>query len=494
MTARLGESSAAGGAGSVRFSSAAGRWVLAAAVLGSGVASLDATVVNVALPRLGQDLHADLAGLQWVVTAYTLTLASLILLGGALGDRFGRRRVFCLGLVWFGVASAACAAAPSIGFLVGARLVQGVGGALLTPGSLALLSAAFHPADRARAIGARSGLGGVTTAIGPFVGGWLTGAASWRWIFVLNLPLIAVVLVLAVRHVPESRDPTATGRVDVAGAVLGAGGLALTTYALIEQRGDIGAVGVITLIAFVVVEARLLHPMLPPGIFRNRQFSAANGLTFVVYGALGMVLFLVGLVLQSALGYSPLEAGASLLPITLVMLVFSARSGALAQRIGPRLQLTAGPLVVAAGMVLLTRIQPGGTYATTVLPAVTAFGIGLAITVAPLTATVLAAADVRHAGVASGVNNAVARAAGLLAVAAIPLLTGLDRSAAVTASSLVHGFHVACLIGAAACAVGGAVGFVAISNAVLDTEAEPAEPCFHCPLDATPLAVTSSPR
>ena len=479
----------------VRFSSPAGRWVLAATVLGSGVASLDATVVNVALPRLGQDLNADFAGLQWVITAYTLTLASLILLGGALGDRFGRRRVFCFGLVWFAVASAACAAAPTIGVLIAARLVQGVGGALLTPGSLALLSAAFHPADRARAIGAWSGLGGVTTAIGPFVGGWLTGAASWRWIFLLNLPLIAAVLAIAVRHVPESHDPTATGRIDGGGAVLGAGGLALTTYALIEQQGVIGVVGVVALVTFVVVEARTLHPMLPPGIFRNRQFSAANGLTFVVYGALGMVLFLVGLVLQTALGYSPIQAGASLLPITLIMLLFSARSGALAQRIGPRLQLSVGPVVVGAGMVLLTRIEPGATYATTVLPAVVLFGIGLALTVAPLTATVLAAADVRHAGVASGVNNAVARSAGLLAVAAIPLLTGLNPAAGIDPVALVDGFHTASLIGAAACALGGLVGLLAISNSVLSADGTAqAEPCFHCPLDATPLAVTEADR
>ncbi len=298
----------------------------------------------------------------------------------------------------------------------------------------------------------------------------------------LNLPLIAVVLAIAVRHVPESHDPTATGRIDVTGAVLGAGGLALTTYALIVQQGVLGVAGVAALTSFVVVEARTLRPMLPPAIFRNRQFSAANALTFVVYGALGMVLFLVGLVLQVALGYSPFEAGASLLPITMIMLAFSARSGALAQRIGPRLQLSVGPLVVGAAMVALTRIEPGASYGATVLPALVLFGVGLAITVAPLTATVLAAADVRHAGVASGVNNAVARTAGLLAVAAIPLLTGLDAAGTVSPSDLVDGFHTACLVGAAGCALGALVGLLAISNDVLvTTVAEPGRTVLPLP-------------
>jgi EmrB/QacA subfamily drug resistance transporter len=485
----------------VRFESAAGRWVLAAAVLGSGVVSLDATVVNVALPRIGADLGTDFAGLQWVITGYTLSLASLILLGGALGDRFGRRLVFCVGLVWFAIASALCALAPNVGVLTVARLLQGIGGALLTPGSLALISASFHPEDRARAIGAWSGLGGFTTAVGPFLGGWLT-ALSWRWIFTINVPLAAAVVLIAVRHVPESLDPDADGTIDLKGAIAGSVGLAATTYGLIEQVLPVGLFGIAALVAFVVIEAREAHPMLPVSIFANRQFSATNGLTFVVYGALGMVLFLVGLVLQEALGYSPLEAGASLLPITVIMLLLSARSGAIAQRIGPRRQLTVGPLVVGAGMVLLGRIQPGVSYAAGVLPGVVVFGLGLACTVAPLTSTVLGAAEERHAGVASGVNNAVARAAGLLAVAAVPFITGFDPAQAIGASELVAGFHRATLAGALACAAGALVALVAITDRVQTAQpveepaaptpvAEPAAgtPCYHCGLDAAPLVV-----
>ena len=480
----------------VRFETPAGRWVLAATVLGSGVASLDATVVNLALPHLAENLDADFAGLQWVVTSYTLSLASLILLGGALGDRFGRRRVFSIGLAWFAVASLLCAVAPTIAVLTAARLLQGVGGALLVPGSLAIISASFHPDDRSRAIGAWSGLGGVTMAVGPFLGGWIV-AASWRYIFLLNLPLIAAVLAITLRHVPETRDPDAAGPIDAWGAVTGAGGLAAMTFALIQQDARIGALGAVLLVTFVVVELREAHPMLPMSVFRNRQFSAANAVTLVIYGALSMVMFLVGLVLQTALGYSPLAAGASLLPVTIIMLVLSARSGALAGRIGPRLQMAIGPCIVAAGMALMVRIAPGVGYADAVLPAVMVFGLGLAATVAPLTSTVLAAADARHAGVASGVNNAVARTAGLLAVAAVPLITGFDPNTSVDAAALVDGFHRAALVGAIACVVGGALAALLIANDVLrpaapaTIEPDTAEvPCFHCGVDATPLVTT----
>ena len=283
----------------VGFGSAAGRWVLLASILGSGPAGIDATVVNVALPAIGEDLDADFAALQWTVTAYTLTLASFILLGGALGDRYGRRRVFVIGVVWFAVASLLCGLAPNAPLLIAARALQGVGGALLTPGSLAMIQASFVPADRARAIGAWSGLGGVATAIGPFLGGWLVQSASWRWVFLINLPLAALVVVVTRRHVPETRDPASAGRPDLPGAVLGALALAGVTYALIQAPKDglttvvllLAVVGVLSAIAFVVAERRQKHPMLPLDIFASKQFSAANAVTFVIYGAFSVAMF-----------------------------------------------------------------------------------------------------------------------------------------------------------------------------------------------------------
>ena len=368
----------------VRFGTATGRWVLIGTVLGSGIASLDATVVNVALPRLGDDLDADFAGLQWVINGYTLTLAALILVGGALGDRFGRRRIFGIGVVWFALASLLCGLAPDITTLVIARMLQGVGGALLTPGSLAIIQASFHPDDRARAIGAWSGLGGVTTAIGPFVGGYLVDVASWRWIFLLNLPLSALVLWVTARHVPESRSPASGERLDWPGALLGAIGLAGTTWGLIERSWPIGVAGLLVLIVFVAVEARQRAAMLPLAIFRSRQFSATNLTTLFVYAGLAMVFFMLGLVLQLALGYSPVEAGAATFPITAIMLAFSSSAGALAQRIGPRWPMTIGPLAIACGLLLMIRIEPGRSYAAAVLPGVLVFACGLALTVAPL--------------------------------------------------------------------------------------------------------------
>lgn len=476
----------------LRLATPRGRWVLAGTVLGSGVVSLDATVVNIALPRLADGLDTDFAGMQWVVNGYTLTLAALILVGGALGDRFGRRRIFALGVAWFAIASLLCGIAPNVQTLVVARMLQGVGGALLTPGSLAIIQASFHPDDRARAIGAWSGLGGVTTAIGPFAGGWLIDVASWRWIFLVNLPLSAFVLWIAARHIPESKSPDEPGPLDIPGVVLGAAGLALTTWGLIDRSWVLGGAGIAALVAFVVAEWRKRQPMLPLGIFRSRQFSAANLSTLFVYAGLGMVFFMLGLVLQEALGYSPLEAGAASFPVTALMLVFSARSGALAQKIGPRWQMTIGPLVIAAGMVLMTRIDAGASYVTGVLPAVLVFGAGLSILVAPLTATVLAAADSQHSGIASGVNNAVARVGGLLAVAAIPVIAGFDPTGDVDPSVLVDGFHTAALGAAALTAIGAAVSFAAIradTLAAAPGDAAPAEPTFHCAADAPPLQV-----
>lgn len=459
--------------GQLRLASAQGRWVLTAAVLGSGVVLLDSTVVNVALPVLGRDLDADFAGLQWTVNGYLLSLAALILLGGSLGDRFGRRRLFVVGTVWFGVASLLCGLAPDVRTLVAARVLQGVGGALLTPGSLALLQSSFARADRGRAIGAWSGLGSVAAALGPLLGG-LVVEVSWRWVFLLNVPLCAAVVLVALRHVPESRDPDAARSVDVAGAVLGALGLAGITYGLIALGEDgptavVGAAGgggVLLLAAFVVVERRLREPLLPTGIFASRQFTAVNLVTFAVYAALSAFFLLVVVHLQVVAGYSPLASGIALVPVTLSMALLSSRSGALAARRGPRLQMTAGPLLMALAVLLLSRTGPGASYVVDVLPGVLLFGLGLATTVAPLTTTVLAAAPDRHAGLASGVNNAVARTAGLLAVAVIPVAAGIGGTDYQDAALFAPGFRTAAHLMAGLLVVGGLLAATTVRDEV----------------------------
>ena len=496
--------SAAGAAPGLRFSTAAARWVLAATVLGSGIAALDATVVGIALPAIGRDFHASVASMQWVVDGYTLPLAGLLLLGGALGDAHGRRRVFVTGTIWFALASLACGLAPDAGFLIAARALQGAGAALLTPGSLAILQASFAPGDRAKAIGAWSGLGGVATAAGPFLGGWLIGAVSWRLVFFINLPVAAAVVVIALRHVPESHAPGAQPPLDVAGAVTISLALAGLTYGLIAAANDgwtspvvLGCLlaGAVLFAAFCAVEARSDHPMLPLGLFRVRQFSSANAVTFVVYGALGGALFLVPVVLQDVSGYSPLEAGVALLPLTAIMLLLSAPSAALSARIGPRLQMSAGPLVIAVGLVLFTRVQGDGDYLTQVLPAVLVLGFGLAINVAPLTATALSAAPAEHAGIASAVNNDVARSASLIAVAVLPALAGLTGDAYLHPAVLSHGFHVAMLISAVAAAAGGILAAATIRNPARQDQPAAGPPpkdagalqYRSCPLDAPPL-------
>jgi len=456
------------------------------------MAMLDATVVNVALAPIGKDFGAQVDGLQWVLTAYLVTLSSLILIGGSLGDRYGRRRIFLLGAAWFTVASVGCAVAPNLPVLIIARAVQGVGGALLVPGSLAIIEASFAPDDRGRAIGMWSGLGGVATAIGPLVGGWLVDAVSWRLIFVLNVPL-AVVVALGSRHVPESRDPAAAPRIDVAGAALVAIGLAAVTYALIDgPTGNvdvavvIGVVGAVALVGFVVVERRTRYPMLPLTLFSSRQFTVANLVTFLVYAALSGVLFLVVVDLEQVLGDSPFVAGAATLPITIIMLCLSSRAGALSQRIGPRLPMTVGPLVMAVGLVLLVRVAPGSGYFADVMPALVVFALGLALTVAPLTTTVLGAVDVGRAGVASGVNNAVARVGGLVAVAVLPPLAGLTGSAYLQPARFSDGFHTAVLVGAGLCAAGGLVAAAGIRNPPRRAGAEDRQ-AVSCPVDAPPL-------
>lgn len=470
--------------GRLRLGSATGRWVLLTTVLGSGMALLDSTVVNVALPALGTALHADMAGLQWTVNAYTLTLAGLILLGGSLGDRYGRRRIFLVGVGWFAVASALCGLAPTVEALIAARALQGVGGALLTPGSLAIIQASFAREDRPRAIGAWSGLGGVAAAVGPLLGGWLVQTLGWRWVFLINVPLAALVVAVAVRHVPESRDPEAGGRFDVLGAALAALALAGITYGLIGPRPVPLAIGALLGAGFVRLEIRRSPAALVPvGLFASKVFTAVNVVTFVMYAAMGVVFFLLVVQLQVSAGLSPPAAGAAMIPVTILMLLLSSAAGELAKRIGPRLPMTAGILTCAVALLLMSRIGAGSSYWTGVLPAAALFGLGLSAAVAPLTATVLATADERYAGVASGVNNAVARTGGLFAVAAIPPLTGLTGDAFGSPAVFTAGFRGAMLIAAAMMGVAALITFLTIRENVLGA----ARPHPSCPVAAPPL-------
>jgi EmrB/QacA subfamily drug resistance transporter len=452
----------------VRYGTTAGRWLIAATVAGSAMAFLDATVVNVALPHISEDLGGGLAGQQWTLDAYLVTLTSMLLLGGSLGDLYGRRRVFVLGLVGFSGASLLCGLAPTIGVLVAARALQGAGGALLVPSSLAIIAASFHPGDRARAVGAWSGLGAAAGAVGPFVGGWLVDAVSWRPVFFINLPIAAVTIWMAVRHVPETAEGAAAPRPDLRGAALVTLSLAASTYGLIELGDGTGpavalAVGIVAFVAFIVIEGRQPHPLLPLGLFRSTQFTGANLVTLTVYAGLGLTSFLVTVELQTGLGYSALAAGAALLPVTVLVALFSARAGALAQRIGPRVPMTLGSAVVAVGLLLYTRIEPGRSYVSAVLPGAVVFGVGVTLLVAPLTATVLGAVSSHQAGVASGVNNAVARLAGLLAVALVPGLAGI--TAAEQGVGFGPGFATALEMAAGLCAIGAVIAFATIRTA-----------------------------
>lgn len=432
-----------------------GRLALTATVAASAMASLDATVVNVALPHIGDEFDAGLGRLQWVLTGYLLALASLILLGGALGDRYGRRRVFLVGTVWFAAASLLCGLAPTVEILVVARVLQGVGGALLVPGSLAILQASFRADDRARAVGAWSGLGGVAGAVGPLVGGALVDGPGWRWAFLINLPIASITVVFARRAIPESRDSGATGSVDGFGAALATVGLGLGTWALtgVGEADWLGgrvlapvAGAVVVLAGFVAHLRRDPHPLVPPALFRNRTFTVVNLATVLLYGAIGIAFFLVAYELQVAAGWRALPAGLAMTPVTVMMLAGSARSGARAARTGPRTQLVVGPLLAAGGLLLLTRIGPDADYVADVLPGAVLFGAGLVCFVAPLTAAVMGAADPDHVSVASGVNNAVARTAGLVSFAVLPAVSGL--SGAVGPDAVTRSFRIALVLAA----------------------------------------------
>lgn len=483
--------------GAVRWGSPVARGVLAATITGSGMAMLDSTIVNVALPRIGEQLGATVAGLQWILDGYLLSLSALILIAGSLGDRYGRRKVFLIGVVWFGLASLLCGIAPSTDLLVVARILQGVGGALLTPGSLAILQSSFAREDRSKAIGAWSGLGGIAAAIGPLVGGLLVQIWSWRLAFLVNLPVAALCVWLTRRYVPESCDERMGGRPNIASTVLGAVGLAGVTAALVEAPVygvstfvvAAGVVGIAGLASFVALQRRSRDPLVPPDMFADRTFVLSNALTFVVYAALGGVLLLLILQLQVSLGYPPTLAGLAGLPITIIMLLLSAPSGKLAQAIGPKTQLIVGPFVVALGFVLLTNAVPGASYLDGVFPGVLIFGLGLAIVVAPVTATVLAAAEDRHAGVASGVNNAIARTGSLLAVAVLPAIAGLTGAAYTDPVALTRGWQMALWVCAGLSVVGGLLA-LGVRNDVLRTPVEmarkPSRECVYCGVEGPP--------
>lgn len=403
-----------------------GRWVLAATILASSMAFIDGTVVNVALPFLQTSLNATAIGIQWVVEAYALFLSALLLVGGSLGDRYGRRRIFNIGVIVFAIASAACGFAANIEQLIAARALQGIGGALLVPGSLALISASFSEEERGKAIGTWSGFSAITTAIGPVMGGWLVEHVSWRAVFFLNLPLALAVIVISIWHVPESREENQSGPLDWHGAALATLGLGALVFGLIESPrvGFSNPIvlatligGVVCIVLFVLHEARAKNPMVPLGLFRSKDFAGANLLTLLLYAALGGMMFFFALNLVQVQGYSATAAGAALLPFIVIMFTLSRWSGGLFDRFGPRLPLIVGPTIAAVGLALFAVPSVSGNYWTSFFPAVVVLGFGMAVTVAPLTTTVMGSVREEQAGTASGINNAVSRTAGLLAIA-----------------------------------------------------------------------------
>jgi EmrB/QacA subfamily drug resistance transporter len=442
--------------------------------LGSGLVLLEGTVVNVALPALGSDLNASMYDLQWTVNAFTLTLAALTLLGGSLGDRFGRRRVYLVGIVWFGIASLLCGAVQSMGWLIAARTLQGIGGALIVPGSLAVIQGSFHPDDRNRAVGWWAGMSGVAGAAGPIVGGGLIDLAGWRWVFLINVPLAMVLALLLIAHVPESRDDQGPRRFDIAGALLAAAALATLTYAL-TQSGDsgrataVGLAGLAAFAAFLLVEHRSPAPMLPLRLFSSRQFSAANLASFFAYGGLAGMFFLMPVQLQVTAGYSAWEAGLTLLPLTILTLVLSPYGGELTTRMGARRPLVAGALSCTVAGLLATRIGADASYLSHVLPVVVLTGIGVPLITPPITTAVLSAVPEGRAGIASAVSNGVARAAGLVVVAALPLLAGLPQDIAENPAALDRGFGTSMSICAGLFLTGGLISWIGIPTFAAST-------------------------
>lgn len=453
----------------------AGRRTLATVTLGSGMALLDGTVVNIAVKELGRDLDATLPELQWVINGYMLALSALILVGGSLGDRWGRRRVYLAGVAAFGLASLLCALAQTPEQLVAMRVLQGVAAAALTPGSLAILQSSFRPEDRAAVIGTWAGVSGLAAALGPLVGGFLLDHGSWRWIFLINVPLCALVLWLG-RTIPESRDDQPRA-FDGRGAVLGVIALAGLSHVLTGWRtlSDLhlviaGAITLLATLAFVISQRRP-SAMVPLDLFRHPVFSAANLMTFLVYGALGAVMFLLVLQLQVTSGYGPIAAGLAALPVTVALLFLSSRFAQLAQRTGPRLPMTIGPMICAVGVGLLAGIADRAPYLSSVFPGMVLFALGLATLVAPLTAAVLAAAPDRLAGIASGINNAVARSGSLLAVAALPAAVGLGSREYDDPVALTAGYQTALLVCAALLVLGGVVSWVGLRQAPAESSA-----------------------
>ena len=466
-------------AGTLRLSDPAGRWTVLVTAVGSGLVLLEATVVNVALPSLERDFSASLSDLQWTVNAFTLTMSALILLGGSIGDRFGRRRAFLMGVAWFAGASLMCGLAPSLEWLIVGRALQGIGAALVVPGSLALIQESFEATDRGRALGWWSGLSGAAGALGPLVGGVLVDTAGWRWVFLINVPVSVGLAVVVVGRVPALPTAIRSGRFDLWGAALAAIGLTGITYALTDGAGDprvsvaATTVGLAAMAAFLMVERRSQSPLLPLALFGSRQFSSVNLASFFLYGGLAVLLFILPIQLQVIAGYSALATGLALLPLTALTLALSGRGGSLAGRLGPRIPMALGSCICALALLLATRIGTGASYVTDLLPVVVLVGIGIPLLSPAVTVAVLNSTSDAHAGVASAVSNGVARTAGLLAIAALPLLAQLPQNPVGEPLSLDRGFDHSMLFGAGLFLLGALVAWFGVARSRLSPAAAP---------------------